>query len=126
VARAFAVRCKPMQVLAQVLEMRLVRSPVLGMSPAVAVLCLERRVIGLQRGVLDLEIRIGHLRCDYFFLSVSSNHSRSAAWAFCASASLKPWPAPGSVMKLDLILFSCSAWNIRWLWLMFTVVSASP
>ena len=49
-----------MQVLAQVLEMRLVRGPVLRMSLAVAVLCLERRVIGLQRGVLDLEIRIGH------------------------------------------------------------------
>ena len=29
-------------------------------------------------------------------------------------------------LKFDLILFSCSAWNIRWLWLMFTVVSASP
>jgi hypothetical protein len=49
------------------------------------------------------------LALSYFTPSVSSNHATSAVWAFCASLSRKPWPAPGSVMKFDLILFSCSA-----------------
>lgn len=72
----FAVRGQPIEMLPQMLEMRLVRRLVLRMIEAVTVLCLERRMIGPQGGVLFVKIGIGH---HYFFLSVSSNHATRAA-----------------------------------------------
>src|SRR5688572_5067926 len=63
--------------LAEMLEMSFVRRLVLRMRDAVAVLGLERGVVGPQHGVLRLEFRIGHLLSEG--LRPSDSPTRSLA-----------------------------------------------